>query len=196
MQVTAPPSPSVLPTSARALLERLFDSLRITAKRVSYSSVSHGGLEVPVAGLRVLEGLLEVGPRTVPQLAREWSTSRQNMQTIVNRLQRAGLIEMAPNPAHKRSGLFKLTDAGETVANRASQWVSGLLDYLGPKFNETELASAAKVLERLGEGIQEYGVELRREEESSTRQRTAAATAPTSAPTVEPSTDAMPVNLL
>jgi DNA-binding MarR family transcriptional regulator len=118
------------------------------------------------------------------------------MQIIVNRLQRAGLIEMAPNPAHKRSGLFKLTGSGETVANRASHWASGLLDYLGPKFSESELATAAKVLERLGDGLQEYGTELRRVQEATNRPGTADATAPTPAPTPEPSTDAMPVNLL
>src|SRR4030095_7177265 len=64
-----------------------------------------------------------------------------------------------PNPAHKRSGLLKLSPAGEMVASRVSMENSSFLGFLAPQFSEGELQTACAVMDRLGESIREYCAE-------------------------------------
>src|SRR6266404_3443610 len=68
--------------------------------------------ELPSGGDNVLTLLAKHGALTVPQIGRLNSTSRQNIQIIVNRLARENCVELAHNPAHKRSELVRLTDRG------------------------------------------------------------------------------------
>src|SRR5438874_13287905 len=60
----------------------------------------------------LLRSLSDEGPQSVPQMARTRTVSRQYVQTLVNSLMEDGLVEMAPNPAHRRSGLVQLTADG------------------------------------------------------------------------------------
>lgn len=65
------------------------------------------------AGMRmVLDLLRRGGAMTVPQLAAAQSLSRQFVQRMVNECAEADLVESTPNPAHRRSSLIRLTDAG------------------------------------------------------------------------------------
>ena len=65
--------------------------------------------------LRILRQIKESGPCTVPDLARQLNTSRQNIQTITNHLLSLRFVEAAANSAHKRSPLFNLTASGLAV---------------------------------------------------------------------------------
>lgn len=61
---------------------------------------------------RVLEHLFAGGPMTVPTVARLERVSRQHVQLQVDRLVELDLVELRPNPAHRRSVLAGLSDAG------------------------------------------------------------------------------------
>lgn len=75
--------------------------------------VAAEGLSVGVrAVLSMLHGR---GPMTVPQMGRFQALSRQFVQRMVNDAAARGLVETAPNPAHKRSSLIRLTEEGRTV---------------------------------------------------------------------------------
>ena len=52
-------------------------------------------------------------PATVPDVARRLGQSRQNVQRVVNDLVASGAVELRDNPAHERSPLVALTDAGD-----------------------------------------------------------------------------------
>lgn len=54
-------------------------------------------------------------PPTVPQVGRSLGHPRQVIQRAVRELENAGLIELAPNPGHKRALLLKATPAGEKL---------------------------------------------------------------------------------
>src|SRR5581483_7252739 len=71
------------------------------------------GLSVGVRA--VLDLLRAHGPMTVPQMGRAQSISRQFVQRMVNDAAAHGLVEAVPNPAHARSSLIRLTDAGRTA---------------------------------------------------------------------------------
>jgi DNA-binding MarR family transcriptional regulator len=93
------------------------------------------------AELRVLQILHERGPQTVPDIGRFRLTSRQNIQITVNRLKNAGLVELSPNPAHKRSDLVRLTGAGQGTLDRAPTTQTLFAD--GPEGMSVEEATHA-----------------------------------------------------
>lgn len=74
------------------------------------------------AGQRaVLDMLRRNGPMTVPQMAQEQELTRQFVQRMVNAAVDAGLVESAPNPAHRRSVLIRLTARGDAAITEVIQ---------------------------------------------------------------------------
>lgn len=73
-------------------------------------------------------------PQPVAWLARDLGANRQNVQRIVNDLEKEGLISFEPNPHHRRAQLVVLTgkgrrtydDAIEAYAPRANALAEGL----------------------------------------------------------------------
>ena len=80
-------------------------------------------------------------PEPVPWLARNLGANRQNVQRIVNDLERDGLVAFEINPHHRRAQLVVLTDKGRQVYDAAGRlqvpWVNGLADGLSVKDIET-----------------------------------------------------------
>ncbi len=54
-------------------------------------------------------------PLTVSQIARNMGQSRQAVQSLVNIMNEAGLVEFRDNPNHKRAKLAVLTTQGENT---------------------------------------------------------------------------------
>lgn len=52
-------------------------------------------------------------PQPVAWLARDMGANRQNVQRIINDLQKMGLVAFEPNPHHRRAQLVALTDKGK-----------------------------------------------------------------------------------
>lgn len=63
----------------------------------------------------VLDMLRRGGPLTVPQMAAAQQLSRQFVQRQVDATAARGLTERQANPAHRRSSLIALTDAGRAA---------------------------------------------------------------------------------
>lgn len=75
----------------------------------------------------VLDQLRRGGELTVPALARGQDLSRQYVQRVVDEARDAGWVEVVDNPAHRRSGLVRLTRAGSRAIDAV---VAGELDRL------------------------------------------------------------------
>src|SRR5579871_4207071 len=99
--------PDLAPLVSR--IPRLYFLLR------AFGEALHADLGVTTAMRGVMTSLAGVGPRTVPELARERPVSRQHIQAVVNELMTAGLVQATANPAHRRSQLIGLTDQGQRV---------------------------------------------------------------------------------
>ena len=97
----------------------------------------------------VLQDLHQNGPRTVPAMARARPVSRQHIQVLVNALLERGAVELLPNPAHARSKLVALTDAGLALFNAIRQREAEVLERLPIEADADELGAAAKVLRDL-----------------------------------------------
>ena len=88
-------------------------------------------------------------PLTVSQVARNMGQSRQAVQTIVNILSDAGLVELQNNPAHKRARLVSLTASGKEIYQRMmaiqTPWANQCADHVSLE----ELETTLKTLKRL-----------------------------------------------
>ena len=135
---------------ARASLQALFAEVAALANQLRKTpAFSPRQDDSPSAGWGILQILDRLGPQTVPAIARIRSLSRQNIQTLVNRLESQGSVALAPNPAHKRSALVQLTESGRSlvaaVTKREALSLQGLLPYLSP----ARLVPAARLLRQL-----------------------------------------------
>ncbi|MFJ2579554.1 MarR family winged helix-turn-helix transcriptional regulator [Kitasatospora aureofaciens] len=102
------------------------------------------------AGVRAVLNLLrEHGPMTVPQMSRAQALSRQFVQRMVNDAAARGLVESAPNPAHQRSSLIRLTEHGQTVITAVINRERIVLRQAGGDLTETEIDACLRVLSRL-----------------------------------------------
>src|SRR6201994_2266823 len=80
-------------------------------------------------------------PQPVAWLARDLGANRQNVQRIVNDLERDRLVTFETNPHHRRAQLVVLTDKGrqafDTAMRLQSPWVNDLANGLPVKDIET-----------------------------------------------------------
>ena len=109
----------------------------------------HSGIGLTAAKRGLLRSLSSGGPQTVPQMARARFVSRQHIQTVVNQLLKEQLVELIPNPSHKRSSLVRLTRRGRQVVNNMLQKETCLLAELQAELDEEELQIAVSVLQKL-----------------------------------------------
>ena len=126
-----------------AVAIRLRGGLSLIGREDGYS----GGVSA------VLEALGGDGPRTVPGVARERGTSRQNIQVVVNRLKEAGLVVLEGNPAHKRSALVRLTEQGKSALHQIRQAGNRRLEGLSAQIREEDLACARRVLSQIRQSL-------------------------------------------
>lgn len=94
----------------------------------------------------VLKGLAKAGPQTVPQMARVRAVSRQHIQKLVYGLLEDGLVELADNPAHKRSRLVKTTTAGQEAVEATALREAEILPELSRGLSLQEIETATRVL--------------------------------------------------
>jgi len=92
-------------------------------------------------------------PQPVAWLARDLGANRQNVQRIVNDLQREGLVALEPNPHHRRAQLVVLTEKGRDAFDAAMElqtpWVNQLSKELSANDLQTMHHAIIALRERL-----------------------------------------------
>lgn len=153
LPVISKPEPiSAEPQDLELLLNEL-NALALRLKQATSLGENSGGLLS--ATQCVLRLLLQQGSKSVPQIARIRGTSRQNVQILVNRLQREGLVAFVTNPAHRRSALVTLTEHGKNALTSAATLEDDLVRLLVPQCSQSEVRSAMALLRRLRDRIAE-----------------------------------------
>ncbi|MFG2094328.1 MarR family winged helix-turn-helix transcriptional regulator [Streptomyces sp. NPDC048612] len=117
----------------------------------------------------LLDALHTEGPRTVPQLARGMGLDRQPVQRRVNHAAELGLVVTAPNPAHRRSSLIRLTAEGTAAIRGIQQFEATELRRRLADLPAADVRTALHVLDRLGEEFRHLanGSHVPREETDS-----------------------------
>ncbi|MFI5521332.1 MarR family winged helix-turn-helix transcriptional regulator [Streptomyces platensis] len=117
----------------------------------------------------LLDALRTEGPRTVPQLARSMGLDRQPVQRWVNHAAELGLVVTAPNPAHRRSPLIRLTTEGTAAIRGVQQFEATELRQRLADLPAEDVRTTLHVLDRLGEEFRHLanGSRVQREETDS-----------------------------
>jgi DNA-binding MarR family transcriptional regulator len=89
----------------------------------------------------------------VAWLARDLGGNRQNVQRIVNDLQKMGLVTLGVNPHHRRASLVVLTEKGRRTYEEASHvqapWANALSEDLAIKDIDTTRRVVAELRKKL-----------------------------------------------
>lgn len=94
----------------------------------------------------VLDQLRRQGELTVPQMAREQDLSRQFVQRMAHDAREAGFVEFGDNPAHRRSSLIRLTDAGVEAIDAVIHREHALMGQVGGDLTAREVDATVRVL--------------------------------------------------
>ena len=133
------------------------------ALRVSIGLLVRRLRQVPVEGgltlseTSALARLDRGGPTTPGELAKQEQISPQSMGATLAALEARGLIERRPDPGDGRRAVMSITDPGlDLLRSRRNAKVQQLARALSAEFTPAELeqlAAAAPLLERLGQGL-------------------------------------------
>lgn len=128
-------------------VRRTYNSLRHTTDRI------HADLGISAPKRTLLMDLYREGPNTVPALAASRYISRQIIQTQVNELKRAGLVEAKPNPEHQRSKLIALTQKGQKTVRAMIDAENAFIRKLGWLPRADELEAGIHLLDAIHEQL-------------------------------------------
>lgn len=140
----------------RALGSLIFETLRLAGQLTIAGDTLMAGIGLTSARWQIMGVITYLpSPRTVSALARTMGQSRQAVQRIVNDLSAAGIVELRPNPAHKRAPLVVLSQSGKALYEEAEMrrvpWTEALASEIGAhnlKAAQTTLSALRQSLER------------------------------------------------
>ncbi|MFT4181942.1 MAG: MarR family transcriptional regulator [Rhizobium sp.] len=123
-------------TAAATALTALFlDLFRLNNRVLASGDRLVAGLGLTSARWQVLGSILAAQrPQPVAWLARDMGANRQNVQRIVNDLEKEGLVSFRPNPHHRRAQLVVLSSRGQEIFDAAMRlqapWANDLSEGL------------------------------------------------------------------
>lgn len=85
-------------------------------------------------------------PPSIPQIAAAMGVTRQGVLKQINLLVEEGLIQPLPNPMHKRSPLYALTQIGQTTYDALIDRWNGHVQKMATGFTAVDLDAALRVL--------------------------------------------------
>ena len=91
-------------------------------------------------------GAINVQPKTVAQIARDYELSRQGVLWIVQSMIKDGLLELIRNPDHRRAKLVRHTDHGKKVWNEVTLLQIRWSNALGENFNQDDVEKSISTL--------------------------------------------------
>jgi DNA-binding MarR family transcriptional regulator len=123
--------------AGEALTSFLTDLFRVNSLLLTSGDRLVAPLGLTSARWQVLGAILSAErPQPVAWLARDLGGNRQNVQRIVNDLEKERLVAFKPNPHHRRAQLVVLTDSGRQTFDAAMKlqapWVNSLSDGIQP----------------------------------------------------------------
>ena len=93
-------------------------------------------------------------PQPVAWLARDMGGNRQNVQRIINDLQREGLVAFESNPHHRRAQLVVLTAKGRQTFEAAMRLQAPWINRLAKGISVKELETVRHVLAALRQNLE------------------------------------------
>jgi len=133
-----------------ASLISLFDSLSRLRGRLSSVFAPARPEALSVTEMTVLNAVAGArNPPTVPQIGRSLGHARQVIQRAATTLVAAGLIEMQPNPDHKRASLLVCTRRGMDVKVEADARAAAIARSLDEVIDPALATKAIRLLDEM-----------------------------------------------
>ncbi len=111
-----------------------------------------------VLSLLVYEGL-ENGGLTQVELSRMMLVNRANITTLIDRMEKAGLVIRKPVPNDRRYNIIQITPHGEQMYHSVSGKYGAKIAEIMSVLNESELDEMVEMLQRLRENLNRLTVE-------------------------------------
>jgi len=99
----------------------------------------------------LLSYLVPYGPCTVSELVRVFGSKHSTMTSLLDRLEKRGLLERKDNPGDKRSFLVGLTAKGRKAAARVNVLVEEIEREIGKRVTKRDLEGFRKVMDAIAE---------------------------------------------
>ncbi|WP_030679163.1 MarR family winged helix-turn-helix transcriptional regulator [Streptomyces sp. NRRL B-1347] len=148
------------PDALAGRLAEVFDLVGPLYRRAQRKVEQAEPIEGLSVGVRaVLDLLRGHGPLTVPQMGRAQSLSRQFVQRMVNDAAARGLVESAPNPAHRRSSLIRLTPEGRSAIAAATAREHAVMRQVRGDITDADVTACVHVLTRMLELFDDVDVD-------------------------------------
>lgn len=137
-----------------ALTDLILELFSLNNRMIAAGDRLVAGLGLTSARWQILGTIVAADrPQPVAWLARDLGAHRQNIQRIVNDLEKEGLIAFQPNPHHRRAQLVVLTDKGKQTYEAAMRlqapWVNELSEGLRVEDIETTQSVMTALRSRL-----------------------------------------------
>lgn len=144
--------------AATALTELIPDLFKLNNRLINAGDKLVAGIGLTSARWQVLGTVMAADrPQPVAWLARDLGANRQNVQRIVNDLEKEGLVAFHANPHHRRAQLVVLTDKGkqafDTAMRLQAPWFNGLSEGLEVE----DIKTAHSVLKALRDRLEGNG---------------------------------------
>ena len=147
MNPVQPSASSVLPHDVQAVTDLTLTVFRLNGALLQWGDMLVEPLGLTSARWQVL-GAIALADRavTAPQIADTMGVTRQGTQKQLNLLLELGLLEIQPNPAHRRSPLYALTPQGKQLyAQAEARWATQAAD-LAASLSPADIKNASVLL--------------------------------------------------
>jgi MarR family 2-MHQ and catechol resistance regulon transcriptional repressor len=101
----------------------------------------------------VLEALWHLGPMPQVRLCEKLLVSGSNLTTVMDNLERSGLVRRDPNPEDRRAHLVRLTEKGRTLVAATFPAHAGRIAALLGALTPAEQRELGRLCRKLGLGI-------------------------------------------
>ncbi|MFO1137526.1 MAG: MarR family winged helix-turn-helix transcriptional regulator [Paracoccus sp. (in: a-proteobacteria)] len=141
--------------AAQALTDLILAVFRANNQVQTWGDRLVADLGLTSARWQVLGAIVAAGrPQPVAWLARDLGGNRQNVQRIVNDLEKSGWVEFQPNPHHRRAQLVVLTGAGQQVFDAATALYNPRVNALAEALPLAEIEAANRVVTALKDRLE------------------------------------------
>ena len=137
------------PKKLESLEGLIGESLALAVGLRSAAESIHADLGITPGTRVLLATLAEIGPATVPRIARARGVSRQHVQTVVNSFLKRGWVKRTKNPEHERSQLVHLTRDGRRLLKEMDRRERRTWRLLELEVKRADLDAASAVLSRV-----------------------------------------------
>jgi DNA-binding MarR family transcriptional regulator len=138
-----------------ALTELVLDLFRLNSLLLTAGDRLVAGLGLTSARWQILGAIVAAErPQPVAWLARDMGANRQNVQRIINDLEKENFVTFETNPHHRRAQLVVLTDRGKRIYDAAMELQAPEVNRLSEGLAVKDIQTLHRVIRALREKLE------------------------------------------